>query len=315
MIYQQEVDDPYFSAHIPWYLNDAVDGYTSDYLINLLGCIDQHSFCNLNPAAGQSNCTPLTALLPTEVAIRDNKVGFSKLQKSIADRLALSLVLSGIENSVTSEVSLQAYNSLYELSQGPLPNNQWQIEVTSWFNVALAKFQANVVEFASGPATIATTGAVTRPTYLYDLAQCYMQKVRSSTGYTSFSLVGVVITLVFGGFILFVSLFIDTFAGFIQDRIHREYKAQQWTLDEKLQLQRMAYEKANVGEWRNCDSKVPVTTTKVQHMGVISTGQDGKHLAYVAEAEDSTPDLAGEEGHYESLKGSGFVGYAPVSLE
>ena len=211
-------------------------------------------------------------------------------------------------------VSLQAYNSLYGVSQGPLPNYQWQIEVASWFNVALAKLQAKVVEFATGPSYVAPDGVVT----LYDdhhfAAQCYMQKIRSSTGYYSFSLVGVVIILVIGGLILFVSFYIDTFTGFVLRRIGKEYKAQQWILDEKLQLQRMTYEKANIGNWRDCDSKVPVTTTKIQHMGVISTGLDGRHLAYVAESEDNSVDMGSEGSHYEALKGRGFVGYAPVSL-
>ena len=316
MIYQQEVDDPFFSAHEPWFYNGVRQaGFLSDYYINLLGCIDQHSFCNLNPAVGEPACTPLSGLRPTEVAIDDNKVGFSLLQKAIAIRLSLSLVWSAIANSVTSEASLQAYNSLYDTSQGPLPNNQWQIEVTSWFNIALAKLQANVVQYASGPSIVGTNGVISLPNDLYYEAQCYMQKVRSNTGYTSFSLFGVVITLVVGGLILFVSLFVDAFIGFMQRRINREYKVQQWTLDEKLQLQRMAYEKAKIGDWRNCNGKVPVTTTKMQHMGVIFADQDGKHLAYVAEYEDGMADVMGEESHTEVLKGSGFVGYAPVSLE
>ena len=312
------MNDPFFSAHQPFfYYGVRQAGFTSDYYVNLLGCIEQYSFCNLNPAIGKSACTPLSGLYPTQYAIDDNTVGFSPLQRAIAARISMGLVWSALYNSVTSEASLQAYNSLFQDSQGSLPNNQWQIEVTSWFNIALAKLQANVVQYASGPSVIGTNGVVSLPNHntLYWEAQCYMQKARSSTGYTSFSLFGVVITLVVGGLILFVSLFVDAFIGFIQRRINQHYKAQQWTLDEKLQLQRMVYEKAKIADWRNCDGKVPVTTMKMQHMGVIFAGQDSKHLAYVAEYKDGTADLVGEESHLEALKGNGFVGYAPVSME
>ena len=48
--------------------------------------------------------------------------------------------------------------------------------------------------------------------------------------------------------------------GFIRRKLHwKDHKTLQWTLDEKLQLQRLAYEEAGQGRWSGGTNAVPVT--------------------------------------------------------
>ncbi len=57
-------------------------------------------------------------------------------------------------------------------------------------------------------------------------------------------------SFVFGAMLILTSLLLDTVVGFIRHQFHwKEHKKLQWTLDEKLQLQPMAYEEAGQGHW------------------------------------------------------------------
>ncbi|KAL9102216.1 MAG: hypothetical protein Q9187_009149, partial [Circinaria calcarea] len=183
------------------------------------------------------------------------------------------------------------YNSLWVNIIISLPNNQWQIEVTNWHNIALAKFQDWIVEYSRGPSTIRKGSVISEPVTKADRDLCSSQKVHQTSSHISFSLLGLLIVLVFGGSIIFASLFIDTLVGFFQRCFHiSEHKAIQWALDEKLQLQRMVYEKAGIGSWNNCDGRVPTTTEEVRHMGVVVQDQDGKHPSYGKDADQYATD-------------------------
>ena len=109
--------------------------------------------------------------------------------------------------------------------------------------------------------------------------------MRQGQGHVSFSLLGVVIILAAGSVIIVSAVFIDTMVGFMQRRLRRGvYKAIQWGLDEKLQLQRMGYEKGDIGRWQNADGRVPITEDRMEHMGVVMEGEDGKHPTYGRES-------------------------------
>ena len=297
--------------------------YVSDYYVRVLGCIEQHQFCKLDSKGGVESCTPLTGQELVLSAIEENLPSFSQIPLAIVERFLINLLPTSIVYSVTSETSLQAFNSLWNNQIVSLPNNQWQIEVTNWYNIALVKLQAWLVEYSSGPSSIRKGGTVFPPSNIYDQALCFSQKVHQSSSHTSFSLLGVLIILVLGGFIIFVSLFIDTLVGFFQRRFHKgEHKTIQWALDEKLQLQRMVYEKEGIGSWENCDRNVPTTTEEVPHMGVVVQDQDGRHPSYGWGVDEFATDSLFErsqqislleERQHEELKKGGYVSYRPVS--
>ena len=75
------------------------------------------------------------------------------------------------------------------------------------------------------------------------------------------------------------------------------------------------YEKAQIGNWKACDGGVPVTTTEMQHMGVVTAGEHEKHPSYEKEGDDSITDVLLEEHEEGKLKGSGDVHYALMDSE
>lgn len=137
--------------------------------------------------------------------------------------------------------------------------DQWQIKVSGWFAVAMAKLQQLVVGYATGPAYVPAGTAVDKPSTKEEEDMCGQQVVRSVGGTLSFSVFGVAIILIVGAILIFLGLVLDIVVGWTRERLRRGmYKAVQWGVDEKLQLQRMAFEEAGMGTWRGGDSAVPV---------------------------------------------------------
>ena len=88
---------------------------------------------------------------------------------------------------------------------------------------------------------------------------CKNQIIRSPGGTVSFSVLGLCIIFIIGGILIVTSFVMDTLVGYIRRRLEwKKYKSLQWTLDEKLQLQRLAYEEAGQGHWDGCAGSVPV---------------------------------------------------------
>jgi hypothetical protein len=89
---------------------------------------------------------------------------------------------------------------------------------------------------------------------------CYSQKVQLTDGTISFSILGLSIILTVGFMIIFTSIFLATIVGYIQRKFHkREHAWLSWLLDDKFQLQRMAFEEARMGDWQRLSDIVPVT--------------------------------------------------------
>lgn len=65
--------------------------------------------------------------------------------------------------------------------------------------------------------------------------------------------------LILGSFLITTILALDSVMGFVRRKLHgKDYKSLQWTLDDKSQLQRMAYEEAGQGHWSSGESPVPI---------------------------------------------------------
>jgi hypothetical protein len=44
-----------------------------------------------------------------------------------------------------------------------LPNDQWKIELSSWFETGLAGFQQGIDDYASGPPNLGSMGYIEMP--------------------------------------------------------------------------------------------------------------------------------------------------------
>ncbi len=258
--YDTPVSDPFFSANIKNPLpgvgnSDNRTTYQADIYVTALGCADQHQFCN----PSNNKCTPLTGFGLTNKTF--DTLAFNTRQSATAWRLLTQLMYINIYSSVYGRGSsaLRASETLSELEQVGLPNHQWQIEVDSWVAVGMAKLQQLIVQYATGPPTVPGNSFTLKPPTAEWRAMCDAQKIRSSDGTTSFSVVGVTIILALGAFLILLNLFLDLLVGFIQQKFNwGDHKRLQWVIDEKLQLQRLAYEEAGQGTWTGGASTVPV---------------------------------------------------------
>ncbi|MCJ1337032.1 hypothetical protein MMC09_002311 [Bachmanniomyces sp. S44760] len=252
------VDDPFYAAHVPDVVPTAgvnITYYQADYYVSAMACIDQHQFCN--PLSNK--CTSLAG---AGVAANESQaLAFTDVQSQVAERIVLSLIYTNMYYSVNGRdaSALAASSTVYEKQQAPLPNNQWQIEVSAWYSVGLAKLQQLVVQYATG--FVAVPGSyIKKPTDSVGIAMCNSQKVRSTSGTTSFSTLGVAVIILVGTALLLTNLWLDIIVGKLQKRFDLgDQRRIKWALDEKFQLQRLAYESAGMGEWMGGDDAVPVT--------------------------------------------------------
>ncbi|KAI9845904.1 MAG: hypothetical protein M1837_004440 [Sclerophora amabilis] len=149
---------------------------------------------------------------------------------------------------------------VHDLRSKPLPVNQWMIEVEFWFATGLAKLQKAVVDYAASAPNLPEEAHALETTDPMARAMCFSQMVRASSDTISFSVLGLALVLIIGALLLFMNLILDSVVGFIQRRCHvAHHRRLEWTLDEKLQLQRLAYDEAGLGIWSGVTSVVPTT--------------------------------------------------------
>ena len=256
--YPQPVTDAFFNATVP------VDGafgssttYTAGEAIAVMGCTEQHQLCD--PVT--STCSSFTGITP----LGDLKQ-FTGEQLAIVQHLFNAIAGNALNNMVFTlgDAALQAdlrLDGAQSIFSGTLPDGQWITEVLGWHSYMMAHMQKIMYDLAAGPTDPSFNQYVMKPSAknqaIFDV--CANQKIRDSHFY-SFSVLGLVITLLVGGSIVLLNLCLSTVVGWFQrfsgKGVHRrEY----WRLDHSLQVQRMAYENAGIGRWKGKHSLVPVT--------------------------------------------------------
>lgn len=158
--------DPWYRATIPsqpffrgGLTSPGLPSYQPEEAASPLACLQQFQFCD----ASESRCGPLascpnsqtaagelfgTAPDPADLPAENDPaassfVWFVSLLAYSVGNLAFVLLHLGAN-------SLASTRSLYSGSMGPLPENQWQIDVTQWWATYLAGIQESVVSSATG---------------------------------------------------------------------------------------------------------------------------------------------------------------------
>lgn len=258
VMYKSPVLDPLYRATIPISGTDSsgkiLTTYTQDFWVSVLACADRFQF--RNPANGIS--TSLTSF--SALGKETNSLRLTKLQLATVRSLYYTIGSSITYQTVQSRGanSLRASDIVGgtdHLSPG-LPDNQWQIEATELFSVSMAKLQQQIIGYATGPTYIHEGMRFTQG----DKDLCQRQKIRGVSGYLSFSVLGVSIILILGCLFIITALVLDSTVGFFR-RKHdwKDHKRLQWAVDEKLQIQRLAFERAGQGTWTGGTDAVPMT--------------------------------------------------------
>jgi hypothetical protein len=121
-----------------------------------------------------------------------------------------------------------------------------------------------MVKWATAPThTVLGPGStftLTPPTDPIGAKMCRNQLVRDIGRHQSFSVLGLALVLVLGGVIIVLGMVADTIVGWLQTSSKGKYRRNQWVLEQKLQLQRAAYEGFGVGgAWEGKLDAVPRT--------------------------------------------------------
>jgi len=258
-LYSGPVYDPWFSAHEGSAFTSTDHAlYQPNRLVSVLGCIEQHQYCNVNlPSA--VGCTTLNGLDELQQDLSNLKLNeqqsltLQHLFKATSNN-TLSMLLSSLGSS-----SLLAENSRTYALSAPLPSNQWHLEVTNWFDIMMARLKSQVVGYVTGPSNPGDVHYLEKPSTPEEQSMCMDQKV-IRTDYASFSIFGLTMILVLGSLIIVINLTLETLAGAIQKRTSKgEYRQLEWGLTETLQLQRLAYEGRDIGTWKGAVNEIPVT--------------------------------------------------------
>ncbi|GME28574.1 cytochrome p450 protein [Neofusicoccum parvum] len=145
---------------------------------------------------------------------------------------------------------------------------------------------------------------------------CKNQKILT-TAYTNFSVFGLATILVVGGLIIIISYALEPLVAWIQRRRNLDvYSRLEWTMNETLQLQRLAHEELGLGTWRRCNEDVPVTEGR-ERLGVLDLS-DRKHPRLKAPPtsfEETFGEESGKGGRGNVLKEAPVVSMDAVESE
>lgn len=163
-------NDPWYRGMVPganWssgFSDETFPGWYPEEAASPLGCLQRWQFCNAN----EDHCGPFKGFIDVQIqsahlfnlseeADLVSTVGASDNANPVGDRFLwfisiTALVASDVAGIVTqlASFSLSSRQNMVEGFMGPLPDNQWQLDVEHWFATWLAAMQASVVNVAVG---------------------------------------------------------------------------------------------------------------------------------------------------------------------
>lgn len=154
VLYTEPVEDSWYAAHQTSkstariidspYLGSAPT-YLSDEPASALGCTEQYQNCDTTLPL-EKGCSPLGGMGTTDSDFQRPTTRREKALYWGRSEFGLRAVLNTLQSS-----SLTSRFGLSEGIQGPLPADQWQLEVENWFNILLATVQGMNLDIAIGP--------------------------------------------------------------------------------------------------------------------------------------------------------------------
>ncbi|KAI1174209.1 hypothetical protein F4777DRAFT_554650 [Nemania sp. FL0916] len=270
----QPLDDEWYRATTPvkdiygsFDLNQTVKVYRPTEAASPLGCVQQYQWCNTEYPKN-SGCGPLASRYDAAYGATP----FFNLSNEDLDAVRLSsdyatgarliwpyMLTNSLDISISGIViglgakSLASQNLLQSGVQFQLPRNQWQVDVTKWWNISLASLQSGFVETASARAP-----SKLPPLNDQEQELCHSQKIRSN-GFSSFNLFALLFTYITSSLIILVSFIVEPILACLSyRRNHKQYEFLEWQANEALQLHRLAQEEIGQESWSGGADTVPI---------------------------------------------------------
>ena len=180
----------------------------------------------------------------------------------------------------------------HKTPQNP-PSNPPPKQVEYWFSTGLSKLQKHFVDYATGPTNVLPGAYISKPHDSASQQLCDSQKIRIPPGSnaTSFSTLGVAIVIAVGGLLILTATVLEcTVCRVIPAK---NYKLLRWSLDDKLQMQRLVFEGAHKGKWKAGLGAVPTTTGKEVFGMEIVGGREHPIMDFGAEPDRDGGDTDG----------------------
>lgn len=193
VLFSEKTEDDWYHATTPFgVLESSIstgssNAYQSDEAASPMGCTRQYQYCKLRES-GVRECGPLASWA-------DAFAGAAPIFGVSADKLdedrpvstseegsrliwSYMTILTGQGASLEFIIrqlgadSLASRSSLSESIMGPLPTNQWQLDVLQWWNIMLAVTQASFVDAAHRPNSTVTDRHRVLPVNTYEENFC-----------------------------------------------------------------------------------------------------------------------------------------------
>ncbi|KAI8631353.1 hypothetical protein F5Y19DRAFT_483195 [Xylariaceae sp. FL1651] len=283
--FSQRMDDDWYRATESdgsiWDSEDAgyLPAYNPSVAASALGCVEQWQWCN-SALPGERGCGPLASGIDSlygaaplfNVSNKDLDPDRPSVPEAPGTRLIWSFLTTSANPNFLSTViaqlgakSLASQSRLLSGVQHPLPINQWQLDVTRWWNIILASVQqswlASVISTAQGSNDTEFRPLLSPPLNNEEKKLCNSQKIRS-LAHTSFSLFGLLFTFTTGALII---------GWLYRRRQYQPYAQLEWISNTSLQLHRLAHEELGISEWSNCTDEVPTANLDVPLPGLDLT--------------------------------------------
>jgi hypothetical protein len=230
----------------------------------VLACTEQHQFCNPTLLSnGTQRCTPLQSI--DQVTLQDPERNASlfdnEYQKAIAEIIFRATTTSSWEFVARAlDPPLLANSLVHNGISSPLPNNQWILEAENWFAIMMANIQQLVADTATSAPGIDPQYALNIADQNVGMHQYCGNQIIRQDNFSNFSVLGISVIFVVGSIVICVSLVLENVVSYLQIRFQRGlYHQVRWQLDSTLQLQRKAFEGADMGTWSGGAGEVPVT--------------------------------------------------------
>lgn len=171
----------------------STPSYSSDEAASPLGCVSQYQYCIIGES-GERRCGPLSgyfdylpnAALAFGIADEGLTPGRVSSSSNTGSRFswAAGLLFNSVGILITDIVShlgprsLDSQAGLSQGFQGPLPVNQWKLDVARWYNATMAATQAAFTETARGisdPGFDDCAGCVSPAVNAYERKMCQDQ--------------------------------------------------------------------------------------------------------------------------------------------
>ncbi|KAJ9651306.1 hypothetical protein H2198_009400 [Neophaeococcomyces mojaviensis] len=233
-MYLGKVEDPWFAAHKEHDFSNRntflQKRYARDAAISTIGCTETHKFCTSN-----DTCTDFLGFIQVQNDAQFN-TALTPHQNATFNRMLRAVVASRLLNVVgfLPNSPLLANNLTISGKSGAvlsqvLPDNQWKLEIQYWHAYSMAQLQRTIVQWASSQI-VSDPQWLVPATEEQDVWFCDSLIVPSAS-YQSFSVVAIVLLLVFGALIIVTSIFIEELGTSIRKWLGRPGSWKHWDYD------------------------------------------------------------------------------------